>query len=199
MWGSEEVSRAKLSRISAIFQGLIKVMWVIEKNQREYFEGKEKKVSELCVLRWSVVSDSLWPHKLEPARLLCPWGFFKQEYWSGLPCLLPEDLPNSGNEPRSPALQADYLLSESLGKPKEVVGGGSFTQLRPTLCNPMCYSPPGSSVHGISQSRILKWVAISFSRGIFPTQGSNLGLLHCRQEPPTEPLREALRPLGMSQ
>ena len=39
-------------------------------------------------------------------------------------------------------------------------------------------STPGSSVHGISQARILEWVAISFSRGIFPTQGSNLCLLH---------------------
>ena len=38
-------------------------------------------------------------------------------------------------------------------------------------------SPPGSSVHGISQARILEWVAISFSRGIFPTQGSNTHLL----------------------
>ena len=34
---------------------------------------------------------------------------------------------------------------------------------------------------GILQARILEWVAIFFSRGIFPTQGSNLGLLHCRQ------------------
>ena len=34
----------------------------------------------------------------------------------------------------------------------------------PTLCNPMDLSPPGSSVHGILQARILEWVAISFSR-----------------------------------
>ena len=33
------------------------------------------------------------------------------------------------------------------------------------FCNPMDYSPPGSSVHGISQARILGWVAISFCRG----------------------------------
>ena len=38
-------------------------------------------------------------------------------------------------------------------------------QLCPTLCNPMDFSPPGSSIHGILQARILKWVAISFSRG----------------------------------
>ena len=35
----------------------------------------------------------------------------------------------------------------------------------PTLCDPMDCSLPGSSVHGISQARILEWVAISFSRG----------------------------------
>ena len=38
--------------------------------------------------------------------------------------------------------------------------------------------PAGSSVHGISQARILELVDISFSRGIFLTQGSNLSLLH---------------------
>ena len=35
----------------------------------------------------------------------------------------------------------------------------------PVVCDPMNYSPPGSSVHGIAQGRILEWVAISFSRG----------------------------------
>ena len=50
-----------------------------------------------------------------------------------------------------------------------------------TLCNPMDYKPPGSSVHGILQARILEWVAISFSRGFIQTQGSNLSLPHCRQ------------------
>ena len=35
----------------------------------------------------------------------------------------------------------------------------------PTLCDPVDCSPPGSSVHGISQARILEWVAISSSRG----------------------------------
>ena len=46
---------------------------------------------------------------------------------------------------------------------------------------PMDCSLPGSSVHGIFQASILEWVAISFSRGIFLTQGSNPGLPHCRQ------------------
>ena len=42
-----------------------------------------------------------------------------------------------------------------------------------TLCDPMDCNLPGSSVRGISQARILEWVAISFSRRIFLTQGSN--------------------------
>ena len=36
-------------------------------------------------------------------------------------------------------------------------------QLCPILCDPIHGSPPGSSVHGISQARVLEWVAISFS------------------------------------
>ena len=40
----------------------------------------------------------------------------------------------------------------------------SVTKLCPTLCNPVDCSPPGSSVLGISQARILEWIAISFSR-----------------------------------
>ena len=41
----------------------------------------------------------------------------------------------------------------------------SVTKLCPTLCNPMDYGPAGSSIHGISQARVLEQVAISFSRG----------------------------------
>ena len=38
----------------------------------------------------------------------------------------------------------------------------------PTLCNPMNCSPPGSSVHGILQARILEWVAMPFSKVSLP-------------------------------
>ena len=58
--------------------------------------------------------------------LVTPWtvarqaplslGFSRQEYWSGLPFPSPGDLPNPGIEPRSPALQADPLLTELQGK-----------------------------------------------------------------------------------
>ena len=45
-----------------------------------------------------------------------PMGFSRQEYWSGLPFPSPGNLPNPGTEPRSPALQADSLLTELQGK-----------------------------------------------------------------------------------
>ena len=51
-------------------------------------------------------------------------------------------------------------------------------QLCPTLCDSMDYSPPGFSVHGILQARILEWVFCrALLQGIFPTQGSNPHLL----------------------
>ena len=42
-------------------------------------------------------------------------GFSRQEYWSGMPCPPPGDLPNSEIEPRSPTLQVDSLPSDLLG------------------------------------------------------------------------------------
>jgi hypothetical protein len=53
-------------------------------------------------------------------------------------------------------------------------------QLCLTLCNPVDCSLQGFSVHGVPRAIILEMVAILFSR-ISSTQGSNLGLLHCRQ------------------
>ena len=50
-------------------------------------------------------------------RLLCPWGFSRQEYWSGLPCPPPRDLPNPGAELRYSASQEDSLLTEPPEEP----------------------------------------------------------------------------------
>ena len=47
----------------------------------------------------SVMTDSLWPHGLQPTRLLCPWDSPGQGYWSGLPVPSPEDLLDPGIEP----------------------------------------------------------------------------------------------------
>ena len=49
-------------------------------------------------------------------QTLLSMGFFRQEYWSGLPFPSPGDLPDPGIEPGSPTLQADSLPSEPSGK-----------------------------------------------------------------------------------
>ena len=70
----------------------------------------------LCVLvAQSCLTVTLWTVACHAPPSL---GFSRQEYWSGLPFPFPGDLPNPGTEPRSPALQADSLLSEPSGKPK---------------------------------------------------------------------------------
>ena len=65
------------------------------------------------------MSNPLGPHGLQPTRLLCPWGFSKQEYWSGLPptptpgCPPPGDLPHRGTEPvslTSPTLAGGFFI-----------------------------------------------------------------------------------------
>ena len=86
-----------------------------------------------------------------------------EEGCSTQPCPV---LPKSGSADPSP---------DSLGN--HFLGGPTLLRL---FCDPKDCNPPGPSVHGISQAGILEWVAISFSKGIFLTQGSNMSLLHYR-------------------
>ena len=53
----------------------------------------------------------------------------------------------------------------------------SVAQSCPALCDSINCSPPGFYLHEISQARILEWIAISYTWGIFPTQGTNSHLL----------------------
>ena len=62
-------------------------------------------------------------------------------------------------------------------QPEEIAGVFSRS-VGPDPAQPVDCSPPGSSVHGTLQARVLERVAISFSRRIFPTQGLNTSLLH---------------------
>ena len=51
-----------------------------------------------------------------PQGLLCPWGFSRQEYWSGLPCPPPGNLPARGIEPASlasPALAGEIFTTSA--------------------------------------------------------------------------------------
>ena len=50
----------------------------------------------------------------------CPWDFPRQEYWSGLPFPSPENLPDSGFEPASPALAGKLFTTEQPGKPTKL-------------------------------------------------------------------------------
>ena len=69
--------------------------------------------------------------------------FSRQEYWSGLPCPPPGDLPNPGIQPRSPPFrQILYHLSHQGRLRKASVS--SVTQSCLTLCDPMNHSMPGS-------------------------------------------------------
>ena len=115
-------------------------------------------------------------------------GFPRQEYRSGFPLPSPGGLLDLGIELVSPALQADSLPTELLGKPSSVAWSypilwdtmdfgmpdhpilhcflaaataAKSLQLCPTLCDPRDGSPPGSP--GILQARTLEWVAIAFS------------------------------------
>ena len=56
-----------------------------------------------------------------------------------------------------------------------------IVQSHPTLCDPMDCSPPGSSVHSDSPGKNTGVGSLALLPGIFPTQGSNQGLPHCRQ------------------
>ena len=92
-------------------------VWLLLEFQKQLLSNTKIHIILQNVLSPSVVSDSLWPLGLQPTRLLCPLGFSRQEYWSGLPCPPPGDLPNLRIKPRFPTLQAGFLLSETPGKP----------------------------------------------------------------------------------
>ena len=77
------------------------------------FAAHLKLISYVCLGR-SVVSDSVTPWTIAH-QVPLSMKFSGQEYWSGLTVSSPGDLPNPGTEPRSPALQADFLLSEPPG------------------------------------------------------------------------------------
>ena len=80
-------------------------------------------LSELCCICVRVKSHQLCPTLYDPMDYIAcqaplSMGFYRQEYWSGLPCPSPGDLPNPGFKPRSPALQVDSLPPEPPGKPQ---------------------------------------------------------------------------------
>ena len=98
--------------------------------------------------------------------VFCCSEFSRQENWSGLKFPFPGFLPNPGIKPTSPispTLAGRFFTTESPGKPNLFLVVYSLSCVQ--LFQPMDYSLLGSSVHEILLAKILKWVAISFSRG----------------------------------
>ena len=88
------------------------------------------------------MSDSVQPQRRQPIRLPCPWDS---------PC------KNTG-------VGCHFLL-----QCMKVKSESEVAQSCPTPSHPMDCSPPGSSVHGIFQARVLEWVAIAFSGSLMVT------------------------------
>ena len=78
------------------------------------------------------MSDSVWSHRWQPTRLPNPW-----------------DSPG-----KNTGVGCHFLL-----QCRKVKSESEVAQSCPTLSDPMDYSPPGSSVHGIFQARVLEWDA----------------------------------------
>ena len=90
----------------------------------------------LLLLVTSVMSDSVRPHRQQHTRLPRPW-----------------DSPGKNTR-----VGCHFFLQCMKAKSESEVA-----QSCPTLSNPMDYSLPGSSAHGIFQARVLEWGAIAFS------------------------------------
>ena len=100
-----------------------KLMQHYERQHRDSLKTRNKTIMCCAVLSHSVMSNSLPPCGLQPTRLLCPWGFSRQEMSSA------RVAPNSGIKHRSPALQIDFVPAEPTGKPKNT-GMGSLSLLQ---------------------------------------------------------------------
>ena len=109
---------------------------IMLKPSMQYFKHDLTSMGCCCCCVASVVSNSVRPHRRQPTRLLCPW-----------------DSPG-----KSTGVGCHFLLQSMKVKSESEVA-----QSCPTLHNPMNYSLPGSSAHGIFQARVLEWGAIAFS------------------------------------
>ena len=67
------------------FSFLLKYSWFYSVVSITAVQQSDSVIYTRAVLSYSIVSNSLQPHGLYPTRFLYPWGFSRQEYWSGLP------------------------------------------------------------------------------------------------------------------
>ena len=128
------------------------------------------------------MSDSVRPHRQQPTRLLRPWEFPGKSTGVGCHRLLPSKpaaaaVASVVSNSVRPHRRQPTMLPRPWDSPGKNTGVGchfllqcvkvksesEVAQLCPTLSDPMNCSPPGSSVHGSFQARVLEWVAIAFS------------------------------------
>ena len=151
----------------------------------------------------SVMSDSR-PHGLQPARLLCPWNFPGKNTGVGCHFLLQGIFPTQGSKPclfhllhwQADSLPLHHLRSHTSGRGQEITSAKGQIDLYIHYINSYTVYEVAQSCltlrsHGLQPTRLLSpWnfpgksigVGCHFLlQGIFPTRGSNLGLLHCRQ------------------
>ena len=88
---------------------------LIIQGQKQVLQDKRAWFSQLhvCMLSHFSCVQLLQPYGLQPARVLCPWGFSRQEYYRELPCLPPGDLPDPGSNPglMSPAFVGGFFTT----------------------------------------------------------------------------------------
>ena len=126
-------------------------------------------------------------HGLQPTRFFRLRGFSGKNTAVGRHLLLHGTFPTKGSKLR--LLHRRRILHHSAKYLRAVTKRLQSTychvlclvaQSCPTFCNPMNCSRPGSSVHGDSPSKNTGMGCHALPEGIFPTQRSNPGLLHCR-------------------
>ena len=127
------------------------------------------------------MSDSLLPYGLAAHRAPLSVVFSSKEYWNGLPCPAPGDLPDPRTEPlplKAPVLAGRFFTVSTTWEARVYIYVYVcvcilfqfmyicmlIAQSCLTLSDPMNYSQPGSSVLGILQTSILEWVAMPLSR-----------------------------------
>ena len=110
-------------------------------------------------------------------------GFSRHEYWNGLPFPTSGDFSNPGKiKPTSlvsPVLAGGFFNTSASWEAQ--VNSVLVAQSHLILCDPLDYSPPGSSVHGNSPGKNTGVGCHALLQGIFLTQGLIPGLPHCRQ------------------
>ena len=128
----------RASQVAQLVQTL-PAMWEITGTWVPSLVGEdplEKGMAAIAAAK-SVVSDSVRPHRWQPTRLPSPW-----------------DSPG-----KNTGMGCHFLLQRMTVKSQSEVA-----QSCPTLSDPMDCSPPGSSLHGIFQTRVLEWGATAFSK-----------------------------------